>query len=92
MKYKLNPDVVLVTVLDESMLISVNKALNGVESMRGVNETGAYYWRLMERGLDIDEIVASAMRDYDIPEETARPSFMRYLKGLQSSGCLTIEE
>lgn len=92
MKYELNPDVVLVTVLDESMLVSVSKEINGVNSMRGVNETGAYYWRLMEKGLDIDEIVASAMREYDISEETARPSFMRYLKGLESSGYLTIEE
>lgn len=91
MKYKLNPDVVLVTVLEESMLVFVGSDSGRNISMRGINETGAYYWKMLEKGMEIDDIVASAMRDYEITEEIARPSFMRYLESLRDAGFLTLE-
>ena len=92
MKYSLNPDVVLVTVLDESMLVFVGSDSNRIISMQGVNETGAYYWKKLEQSMEIDDIVASAMRDYEITEEIARPSFMRYLESLRDAKFLTLEE
>lgn len=92
MKYTLRPDVVLVTVLDESMLVAVGNNPNCVENMRGVNDAGIYLWKLLEQGMEIDDIVASAMRDYEITEEVARPSFMRYLKSLRDANFLTIED
>ena len=92
MKYLLNPDVVLVTVLDESMLMEVDGKANCVKSMRSINETGVYYWKLLEKGLEIDDIIASAMRDYEITEEIARPSFVRYLESLRDAGLLILED
>ena len=92
MKYSLRSDVVLVTVLDESMLVTVNEVRGGVDSMRSVNETGAYFWRLMEKSLSVDEIVAQAMLDYGIAEDVARPAFMRFLNDLCTAGYLSLEE
>lgn len=92
MKYSLNPDVVLVTVLEESMLVHVDSEAGYVKSMRGINETGVYYWKLLEQGKDIEEIIASAMRDYEITEEIARPSFVRYLESLRDADFLTLED
>lgn len=92
MKYTLRPDVVLATVLDESMLVAIGNNPNCIENMQGVNETGAYYWKLLEKGMEIDDIVASAMRDYEITEEIARPSFMQYLETLRDAGFLTLED
>lgn len=92
MKYTLRPDVVLVTVLDEIELVAVGNNPNCIDDMRSVNETGAYYWKLLEQGMEIDDIVASVMRDYEITEEIARPSFMRYLESLRDADFLTLEE
>ena len=92
MKYSLRSDVVLVTVLDESMLVTVNEMRGGVENMRSVNETGAYFWRLMEKGLSVEKIVAQAMRDYGIAEDVARPAFTRFLNDLCTAGYLSLEE
>lgn len=92
MKYSLRSDVVLVTVLDESMLVTVNEMRGGVDSMRSVNETGAYFWRLMEKSLSVDEIVAQAMLDYGIAEDVARPAFTRFMHALSEAGYLSLEE
>lgn len=92
MKYSLRSDVVLVTVLDESMLVTVNETRGGVTNMRSVNETGAYFWRLMEKGLGVEEIVAQAMSDYGIAEDVAGPAFMRFLHDLSNAGYLSLEE
>ena len=92
MKYSLNPDVVLVTVLDESMLVDVDSEASYVKSMRGINETGVYYWKKLEQGMAIEEIITSAMRDYEIDEERARTTFVSYLRSLRDAGFLTLEE
>ena len=92
MKFELNPDVVLVTVLDESMLVDVDSKAGYVISMRGINETGIYYWKKLEQGMDIENIIASAMRDYEIDEERARTSFVAYMRSLRDAGFLTLEE
>lgn len=92
MKYSLNPDVVLVTVLDESMLVTVDETRGGIRNMRSVNETGAYFWGLLEKGLSVDEIVAQAMLDYGIAEDVARPALTRFLTDLNSAGYLSLEE
>lgn len=92
MKYTLSPDAVLATVLDESMLMLVRDDKNCVEAMRMVNETGVYYWKKLEQGMDTQDIIENAMRDYEISEEIARPSFAEFLEALRDAGYLTLEE
>lgn len=91
MKYILNSNVVLVTVLDESMLVTLLESANGVKNMRSINETGAYFWRLMEDNLSVEEIINRSMQDYGISEERAKPAFMQFLRSLSDAGYLTIE-
>ena len=92
MKYTLKPDVVLATVLDESMLVTVSNQFNRIDDMRSLNETGAYFWRLMENGMEVEDIIAAAMRDYEITEDIARPAFIEFLKSLRDAGYITLEE
>lgn len=92
MKYTLNSDVVLVSVLDENMLVSVDTAAGGLRSMRSVNTTGAYFWSQLEKGLDTEEIISLAMQNYGIPHDTAESSFMSYFNSLRDAGYLTVEE
>ena len=92
MKYLLNPDVVLVTVLEESMLVDVDSEAGYVKSMRGINETGVYYWKKLEKSMDIEEIIAQAVSDYEITDERARTSFVNYLRSLRDAKYLTLEE
>ena len=90
MKYTLNPDVVLVSVLDENMLTEVDTAAGGLRSMRSVNESGAYFWKLLEDGLDTDEIEARASADFSIPAKLAESVLTEYLQSLQSAGYLKL--
>ena len=92
MKYSLNPDVVLVTVLGESMFVVVDKSGALVSSMRTVSEAGVYYWRLLETGMDTEEIIAQAVRERGDSEESARKRFTDYLFELRDIGYLTLED
>lgn len=91
MKYKLNSNVVLVSVLDENMLVCVDTAAGGLRNMRSVNSTGAYFWGQLEKGLDTEDIISQAMQHYGIPRDTAESAFMSYFKSLCDAGYLTAE-
>lgn len=92
MKYELNPNVVLVTVLDESMFVVVDEAGACVTGMRTVSETGVYYWRLLEKGMDTEEIIAQAVRERGDSAESTEKRFTDYLFELRDIGYLTLEE
>ena len=92
MKYSINPDVVLVTVLDESMFVYVNSSQGSIESMRSTNETGAYLWSLLEQGMEIEDIVANVTRDYEISRDEAESVCMAFIRSLIEAGYITTEE
>ena len=92
MKYKLNPDVVLVSVLDENMLAEVNTAAGGIKSMRTVNSSGAYFWKLLEEGLDTDDICTRVSAEFSVSEDIVRPSLADFMGSLHSAGYLSMEE
>ena len=92
MKYKLNSDIMLVTVLDESMLVDVNDAEGKIKDMRSVNDVGAYFWKQLEKCMDTDEVITNTMHDYDVTEERAKSAFTDFFFALRDVGYLTVED
>ena len=91
MIHRLRPDVVLVTVCGEHLLVAAGRARGKVPAVKGINRPGAYFWERLERGLEEGEIVAQAAADYDCPEATAREALDRVLAVLEQEGYLLME-
>lgn len=87
--YRLHPDVVLVEICGEAMLIAAGTARGKLPYVKGINPAGAYFWRLMEQRADEEAIIRQVMKDNSVPEETARTAFRKFYKILKDNGYLT---
>ena len=47
------------------------------------SETGAFVWQNLDSVKDLDELVAKALEEYDVDEETARRDIGRFVDSLR---------
>lgn len=92
MNVRLRPDVVLVSVCDEQLLVAAGEARGRVPYVKGINKPGAYFWRLLEQNLGEQTIIARAAADYACSEATAREALRRFLEALEREGYLLPDE
>lgn len=92
MTYELQPDVVLVTICDEHFLVAAGEARGRVPYVKGITGPGAFFWKLLEQHMDVNDMICQASRDYSVSEEKAAAAFWKLVKGLQANGYLTISE
>ncbi len=71
MTYTLQTDVALVTICGEHFLVAAGEARGKVPYIEGVTRSGAYFWNLLERHINIEEIISRAAKDYNASEEIA---------------------
>lgn len=90
-KYELLPGVVLISVAREHMLVADKEARKKVGYILQINDAGAYYWKLMEQGLDLREIVKRGSHHFDMPPQKTIAVLDKYMKKLNKSGYLKIE-
>lgn len=92
MKYEIHPGVVLTEVCGEFLLVATAQALGKVARARGLNRTGAYFWSLLEQGLDSEKIAEQAAAAYQRPTEDVAPVLQRFLDTLEQAHYLRREE
>ena len=88
MKYHVCPGVVIVDVCDEHLMIATGEARGKVPYVKKINATGVFFWRLFERGLDGEGIVAAAVAEYGISRDEALAAYRSFSASLASSGSL----
>lgn len=92
MKYQIRPGVVLSEVCGEYLLLATMDAGRNCPIVYQINETAAFFWRLLERNLTMDEIVAEAAKEYDAPAELLRLDVEKFAENLLENGYLLGEE
>jgi len=58
----------------------------GTKDYFRLNATGQTVWRLIERGLELDEMVAAVVEEYEVSPEAARADVLRLLDELRAAG------
>ncbi len=69
MKYKVRDGIVLSKICDEYLLISGKDAREYCPSVTQINETGAYIWKMLEKGIDTNEMVMSILSEFELDED-----------------------
>ena len=92
MRYKTQPGIVLKSICDEHLLIATGPAREVCPAMKVINETAAYYWRLLAAGKSTEEMVAAAAADYSVSAEEIAPGVQAYLEMLSSQHYVFPEE
>ena len=92
MRYPIRPGVVLEEACGEYLLLATMDAASHCPYVYQINETAAFFWRLLERQLPEDEMLAAVVAEYDAPEELVRRDIRQFLTDLRQKGYLLPEE
>ena len=70
-------------MLDDYMIIAIGESAEKFRSIIQTNETGAFYWKMIEKGTTPGEMVSAAMERYeDLDEPTARQDINEFLTSI----------
>lgn len=68
----------------EYMVVAIGEASKSFNGMIRMNETGAFYWKELEKGTSEDQLVAKTLERFTgLEEETARRDVHRFLQSIQ---------
>ena len=78
-------------MLNDYMIIAVGESSRTFHSIIQTNETGAFYWHMIEQGTTPELLIRAAMERFeDLDEETAREDILEFLEKI-SPAVVTIQ-
>ena len=80
---KVKEGFVLRSVAGSNVVVPVGAASVDFNGMITLNDSGAFLWRELEKGADVD-----SLREYEVDEETARKCAADFTEKLLDAGCL----
>jgi len=92
MDYQIRPGVVLTEACGEYLLLATLDASKYCPYVYQINETAAFFWRLLEKHLPEDEIVTEAVAEYGAPEAVIRHDIRQFVNTLLEQGYILLEE
>ena len=78
---------ILRSVAGETVVIPSGETLE-LNMMITLNETGKFLWERLEKGVEVDELVAALLQEYEVDEETAKAHVTRFVGKLNENGFL----
>ena len=82
MNYRVHPGIVFQRICGRSFLIAVRSARKECPHLLELNEYGAFCWRLLEQGRQVEEIISEIKKAYLVDEEEAREGLTQFIKQL----------
>ncbi len=69
---------------DESMAVAIGEASKYFNGMIRLNDTGAFYWKELEKGSSEDDLTAKTLERYEgVDEATARQDVRDFLQSIE---------
>ncbi len=91
MKYNIREGILRRELCGETLLIATGDAKDACPFIKQLNDTAAYYWHLLEQGMDSAEMAAGAAKEYQLSEETILPGLRDFLKDLEEKNYIIAE-
>jgi hypothetical protein len=85
---KVKEGFVLRSVAGSNVVVPVGAASVDFNGMITLNDSGAFLWRELEKGADVDSLTAALLREYEVDEPTARKCAEDFTEKLLDAGCL----
>ncbi len=85
---KIKEGFVLRSIAGSNIVVPVGAASVDFNGMITLNDSGAFLWKLLENGSDVDAMTAALLREYEVDEATARTCSAEFIDKLKEAGCL----
>lgn len=80
---KTNPEFIARDIAGELVLVPVGTAAKNYGGLVTCNEVGAFIWKKLETGADMDELVEAILTEFDIDAQTARTDAEEFIAKLR---------
>ena len=88
---KINENFVLRELAGTWVVLSLMDTTVNFNGMITLNESGVLLWNTLEKGADMDALVAALLAEYRVSEAQARTDVEAFVQKLQSVGCIVAE-
>lgn len=89
---KLNPEYILRNVAGEQVVVPTGSASQKINGLITLNDSAAFLWECVAKGLDRKEIVAKVMEEFETDETAVTQDVNGFLDMLLEEGFATEEE
>ena len=72
------------------IVIAIGAEAVDFNGMVSINETGAFLWKILEKGADKEDLLAALMQEYDVDEDSAKKDITEFLQKLYDGKLLDI--
>ena len=85
---KIKEGFILREVAGNYIVVAVGEAVKSFNGVINLNATGAFMWRLLEKGADEESIKSALLEEYDVSEEIAERDAKKFIAKLTEAGLL----
>lgn len=85
---KIKSSFVLKKIAGSYVVVPVRKRAMDFSGVIKLTETGAFIWKLLEKGADREEIIAKMLQEYAVDEPTATADVDRFINKLREADLL----
>ena len=85
---KIKEGFVLRSIAGSNIVVPVGQTSAEFNGMITLNDSGAFLWKELEKGCDVDDLTAALLREYDVDEATARTCSADFIEKLKEANCL----
>jgi len=83
---KIKDGFILREVAGNYIVVAVGEAVKNFNGVINLNETGAFLWKILEKGGDEESLLAALLNEYDVEEELARTDVKAFVSKLTEAG------
>ena len=83
---KIKEGLILREVAGNYIVVAVGDAVKTFNGVINLNETGAFLWRLMEKGSDVEGLTNALLEEYDVEKEIAQADAKAFIDKLTEAG------
>jgi hypothetical protein len=85
---KIKENLMLRQIAGSWIIVPVGEMVVEFNGLMNLSESGAFLWKLLESGTEVDDLVKGLLSEYDIDEETAKADVTEFINELQVKGLL----
>ena len=84
---KLKEGFVLRTISGQTVVLPTGGDLD-LSMMIKLNDTGRFIWERLEKGTEVEELVADMLKEYEVSEEKAKEYVEQFIQKVKENGFL----
>lgn len=85
---KIKDGFILREVAGSYLVVAVGARVKDFNGMVNLNETGAFLWKLLEKGAEKEEMTEALLKEYDVQKEVAAADVNAFTTKLAEAGLL----